>query len=82
MNKTEKDETYSLRVRGIPEGALDMGNIPAIKVRAGKDLSINAKVNLSHELAEKTREFEFVITSSEPSAEPLVLEAHFNSQHD
>jgi cytochrome c oxidase accessory protein FixG len=82
VNKTEKDETYSLKVRGIPESALDMGSIPAIKVRAGKDLNINAKVNLSHELAEKTREFEFVITPSEPNAEPLMIEAHFNSQHD
>lgn len=82
VNKTEKDEIYSLKVRGIPQSALDMGSIPAIKVRAGKDLTVNAKVNLSHELAEKTREFKFVITSSEPSAEPLVLEANFNSQHD
>ncbi len=82
VNKSEKDETYSLKVRGIPQSALDLGSIPKIKVRAGKDLNINVKVNLSHELAEKTREFKFVITSSEANAEPLVLEAYFNSQHD
>ncbi|MEO8417326.1 MAG: cytochrome c oxidase accessory protein CcoG [Methylophilaceae bacterium] len=82
VNKSEKDEIYSLKVRGIPQAALDMGSIAEIKVRAGKDLNINVKVNLSHELAEKTREFKFVITSSEANAEPLVLEAHFNSQRD
>ena len=82
VNKTEQDEIYTLKVRGIPENALDLGSIPAIRVRAGKDLNINAKVNLSHELAEKTEKFEFAIMSSRQAAEPLILEANFNSQHD
>ena len=80
VNKTEHDETYTLAVRGIPASALDMGNLPAIKVRAGKDLNINAKVNLSAELAGKTSKFEFVIKPSSPSTEPLLREAHFSSQ--
>ena len=83
VNKTETEQTYQVAVRGLPEGALDMGNIPEIKVRAGKALAVNAKINLSHELAEKTHEFEFVITQVS-SAEKMVLETSFNSmkEHD
>lgn len=82
VNKTEHDETYTLKVHGIPESALDLGNIPQIRVRAGKDLTINVKVNLSHELAEKTDEFDFIIVPATPGAEPLEHEAHFKSQRD
>ena len=83
VNKTETEQTYQVAVRGLPEGALDMGNIPEIKVRAGKALAVNAKINLSHELAEKTHEFEFVITQVS-SAEKMVLKTSFNSmkEHD
>ena len=82
VNKTEHEETYTLKVRGIPAEALDLGNIPQIKVRAGRDLTINVKVNLSHELAEKTDEFHFIIAAATPGAEPLVHEAHFKSQRE
>jgi len=80
VNKTEHDEVYKLSVRDIPESALDMGSLPELNVHAGKALSVNAKVNLSSELAESTHEFHFVITPSEQNAEPVVVEAHFNSQ--
>ena len=82
VNKAEHDESYKLSVRGIPQQALDMGSIPEIKIRAGKDLSINAKVNLSHELAEKIDEFEFMVSPATPASKPVVIEAQFKSQHD
>ncbi|HEY8118217.1 MAG TPA: cytochrome c oxidase accessory protein CcoG [Methylophilaceae bacterium] len=82
VNKTEHEETYTLKVKGIPESALDLGNIPQIRVRAGKDLTINVKVNLSHELAEHTDEFDFIIIPATPGAASLVHEAHFKSQHE
>jgi cytochrome c oxidase accessory protein FixG len=82
VNKTEQDQTYKLSVHDIPADALDMGNIPELKVRAGKSLMVNAKVNLSHELAEKTGKFEFVITPSVPNSAAIEVSASFNSQRD
>ncbi len=82
VNKTEEDETYKLAVEDIPQSALDMGHISDITVRAGKSLSFNVKVNLNHELAEKTDHFEFVIKPSNPNAEPLTVPVSFNCQHD
>ncbi|HZV98331.1 MAG TPA: cytochrome c oxidase accessory protein CcoG [Methylophilaceae bacterium] len=86
VNKTEYDQVYNVRVRGIPADSLDMGNIPEIKVRAGKNLNINAKVNLNSDLAQKTEKFEFVITPENRAegelAEPIVAEANFSSQRN
>lgn len=82
VNKTEQDQTYKLGVDDIPTEALDMGNIPHIMVRAGKGLTVNAKINLSHEQAEHTDKFEFVITPSEAGAEPIKINARFNSPKD
>ncbi len=82
VNKTEHDETYELRVRGIPAESLDIGNIPEIRVRAGKSLTINARVDLSQEIGTKTQSFEFVIQPSSPDAEPLVVAANFNCKRD
>ncbi|HSH73206.1 MAG TPA: cytochrome c oxidase accessory protein CcoG [Methylophilaceae bacterium] len=82
VNKTEQEQSYQLSVKGIPAEALDMGSLPEIKVRAGKSLIVNAKVNLSHELAERTETFKFVVTPSELGAEPVEIETSFNSQRD
>ena len=81
VNKSEHDETYVLNVRGIPHEALDIGSIPEIKVRAGKNLNLNVKVNLSSELAKVTSRFQFIVTPSSPEAEPIVLDAIFTSKH-
>ena len=83
VNKTETEQTYEVTVHHIPKEALDMGNIPEIKVRAGKALAVNAKINLSHELAEKTHEFEFEVTQVS-TGEKMELEASFNTprEHD
>ncbi|NCA27632.1 MAG: (Fe-S)-binding protein, partial [Methylophilaceae bacterium] len=78
VNKTEADQTYQVTVKNIPAEALDMGNIPEIRVRAGKALAVNAKINLSHELAEKTHEFEFEVTQLS-TGEKMEIEASFNA---
>lgn len=80
VNKTEHDQVYKLSVEGIPESALDMGNIPEVRVRAGKALSVNAKVNLSSQQAAVTDEFHFVINPDKPDVEPIKVEAKFVSQ--
>ncbi|MEZ0232122.1 MAG: cytochrome c oxidase accessory protein CcoG [Methylophilaceae bacterium] len=79
VNKTELDETYQVGVKGIPDDALDMGNIPHLKVSAGKDLRVNAKVSLSRELAAKTKKFKFIIKPSSRDEAPLEIETNFNS---
>jgi len=80
VNKTEHDEIYKISVSGIPADALDMGNIPQVHVRAGKDLTVNAKVNLEHELAERTKIFNFVIQPQTAGAETITLPTNFNSK--
>lgn len=81
VNKTESEATYDLTVKGIPANALDLGHIQAIKVRAGKSLSVNAMVKLEAEIAHKTQQFEFVLTPHIPDAQPIFLQASFSSQH-
>ena len=61
VNKNEADQIYKIGVDDIPAEALDLGNLSEIKIRAGKALSVNAKVTLSHEIAEKTHNFEFKV---------------------
>jgi cytochrome c oxidase accessory protein FixG len=82
VNKTEHDEVYSLGVRGIPAESLNIGDIPEVKVRAGKSLTISARIDLSRELAKATTGFDFVIQSSRPSAEPLIVPTNFYSKRD
>ena len=79
VNKAEEDEVYTVSVTGIPPAALDMGNIPALKVKAGRDLSVNAKVILDNETAKTTKKFKFVITPSAADAETVVVDVNFNS---
>lgn len=78
-NKTEQEQYYELRVQGIPASALDIGHIPEIRIRAGKSLSINAKVSLASEMARNTKEFSFVIIPMGEEADPIVVKAPFNS---
>lgn len=81
VNKTEQEQIYQLSVRGIPADALDLGAVSTIRVRPGKNLHINAKVDLEEEMAKQTREFEFVLTlQSSPNA-PLVRKTTFSSEH-
>lgn len=77
VNKTEREQTYHVEVRGIPQTALDLGALKEIRVRAGKSLQINAKVDLPEEIAEKTRHFDFVVTSDSAPKEPIVRKASF-----
>ena len=81
VNKTDQDEIYKIEVRGIPPTTLDFGSLKEIHVRAGKDLLLNAKVDLDEHLAENTREFEFVVIPQSRPNEALVRKVGFNSEH-
>ncbi|MBK6743596.1 MAG: 4Fe-4S binding protein [Hydrogenophilales bacterium] len=54
-------ETYSIEARGIPAGALDVGNFQQVAVRNGKSVIIQASVELTPQSADSIGEFEFVI---------------------
>ena len=81
VNKNEADKVYTITAQGIPAEAVDLGNISEVKIRAGKALGINTKVTLPHELAEKTHEFDFVVTEVS-SGEKTNIHASFNSPKD
>lgn len=82
VNKTEHEETYELKVRGIPESALAMGagTNPAT-IRAGKDVKLTVKVDLDEHLAEKTRAFEFVINARAAPDQAVVRKVNFYAEH-
>lgn len=82
VNKTEHDEVYAVGVRGIPAESLNIGDIPEVRVRAGKSLTISARIDLSRELAKATHEFDFVIQPSSADVEPIVLPTNFYSKRD
>jgi polyferredoxin len=82
VNKTEHEESYDVKVRGIPQEALEMGTqqIPVV-IRPGKDLKLTAKVDLDEHLARKTRDFEFVIRAKSAPAVEIVRKVSFNAEH-
>lgn len=78
VNKNEIDQIYKIAVDNIPPDALDLGSLSEIKIRAGKALSVNAKVTLANELAEKTHSFEFKVKEVS-TGEEFEVKASFNS---
>ncbi len=82
VNKTEREEVFSIKVRGVPEHAIDLGHLPEIRVHAGRDLSFTAKVDLEHELAEHTHELTFVITAQSDPDDRVEREVHFDREHE
>jgi len=82
VNKTEHEESYEVKVRGVPQGALDMGaEQNPVVIRAGKSLRLTAKIDLDEHLAKKTRDFEFVIRSKSAPDEEIVRQVSFNAEH-
>ena len=81
VNKTEQEETYRIDVRGIPADALDLGAVTEIRVRPGKDLHLNAMVDLEEALAERIHAFEFVVTPASTPDQPLLRKVSFSSEH-
>jgi len=82
VNKTEHEESYTIRVRGVPEQALDMGaeSNPAT-IRPGKDLRLPVRIDLDEDMAERTREFEFVIIPASDPDQKMVRKVNFYAEH-
>lgn len=68
-NKAGADQRYLISARGIPEGALDLGNFSEITVKPGHSGLVQASVRLNPEQAQTLREFELVITPQGRPAE-------------
>lgn len=82
VNKTDHPETYKIEVQGIPQDALDLGAVSEIKVRSGKDLHLNAKVDLPEDLAKQTSHFHFVVFPASDPAQKLVRTVTFSSERN
>lgn len=78
-NISGKDEHFRINARGLPAGALDLGNFNEVLVRNGKSVIVQASVSLPPEVAAKTHEFAFEIKSE--FGEAVTDYAPFFAQH-
>lgn len=78
-NKSGQDQTYSISGRGIPSGALDLGNFREITVRPGHSGLVQASVRLPPEAAARTRSFELIITPQGKPNEARTETVRFDS---
>jgi len=80
-NKASSDETYEIGVSGIPVKALDLGSVHDLRVPAGKSLVVQASVILAPEMAEKVKDFDFVITPASHPQDAKKRPTHFYTRH-
>jgi len=78
-NISGKDERFSIEARGLPQGALDLGNFKTVDIRNGKSVIIQASVMMDPVQAKQLHDFDFVIRSG--AGETVVDPAHFFTQH-
>ena len=78
-NKSGQDQTYTISSRGIPSGALDLGNFREITVRPGHSGVVQASVRLSPKAAAETRNFELVIAPRGKPSEARTETVRFDS---
>jgi cytochrome c oxidase accessory protein FixG len=81
-NKSGREESYRIGVRGLPPGALDLGSMSEVRVRPGKSLMVMASVKLSPAAAEASKEFEFVITPASRPDHATVKKVRFYARHE
>lgn len=60
-NISGSEELYSISARGLPPGALDLGNFQQVHIRNGKSVIVQASVQLDPVRAASLHEFEFLI---------------------
>lgn len=77
-NISGKEDIYAISARGLPVGALDLGNFQRVSIRNGKSVIIQASVKLDPKLASQLHDFEFVITNQR--GETMVDPARFFNQ--
>jgi polyferredoxin len=78
-NISGAERTFSISVRGLPAGALDLGNFQSVSIKNGKSVIVQASVSLDPDQARRITEFEFVIRAGQ--TEQVVDPARFFTQH-
>lgn len=78
-NISGSEEVFSISARGLPPGALDLGNFQSVKIKNGKSVIVQASVSLTPEMAQRTTNFDFIIKAGQ--AEEVVDPARFFTQH-
>jgi cytochrome c oxidase accessory protein FixG len=78
-NISGAEEHYRIESRGLPEGALDLGNFHEVKIKNGKSVIIQASVKLDTVHANQIHDFEFLIRTG--SGVTVVDPVHFFTKH-
>ncbi|MEW5789837.1 MAG: cytochrome c oxidase accessory protein CcoG [Pseudomonadota bacterium] len=78
-NLSGTEERFAIEARGLPAGALDLGNFQSVNIRTGKSVIIQASVSLDPERAAQVSDFEFVIRTGH--GEEVVDPARFFTRH-
>lgn len=78
-NISGAEETYSIEARGLPPGALDLGNFTQVRIKNGKSVIVQASVKLDPVRAGQVNDFEFVIRAGK--GDVVVDPARFFTQH-
>ncbi|MBU1691170.1 MAG: cytochrome c oxidase accessory protein CcoG [Gammaproteobacteria bacterium] len=81
-NKSQAVQDYRISVRGVPEGALDLGEMREVRVRQGKSLMVLASVKLSPAMVNQVSEIEFIITPLNKPDLPVIKKVHFYAKHE
>ena len=78
-NISGAEQTFAISARGLPPGALDLGNFQSVHIKNGKSVIVQASVSLPPEVARRTTDFEFLIRAG--NTEEVVDPARFFTQH-
>jgi cytochrome c oxidase accessory protein FixG len=78
-NLSGKEETYAISARGLPAGALDLGNFQSVPVKNGKSVIVQASVQVPPDQAARIEHFEFIIRNGK--GEEVVDPARFFTKH-
>ncbi len=81
-NKSQEVQDYRIGVRGIPEGAVDLGEMREVSVRQGKSLMVLVNVKLPPAMVSQVREIEFVITPLKHPDQAVIKKARFYAKHE
>jgi cytochrome c oxidase accessory protein FixG len=81
-NKTLEVQNYRISVQGVPESALDLGEMREVSVRQGKSVMVLANVRLSPAMVSKVKEFEFVITPLNKPDQVITKKVRFHAKHE
>jgi len=81
-NKSQDVQEYRISVTGIPEGALDLGEMREVSVRQGKSLMVLANVKLAPAMVSQVNEIEFIITPLKKPDQAVIKKARFYAKHE